>query len=199
MRKKYASIFFALLFSTALLGQMSLAHYFTDNMVLQHGRVNNIYGGAPAGAVVTVKYRDKKTVLRANNDGEWNYKLPAGKPGKAGKIIFSSGEEEIVLDNLLFGDVWVCSGQSNMEFQLSAFKDVYGEEMQTARNDNIRFVTIGREFDNREWRSPPIGRSWRSISPTSIPECSAVAYFPSASLFLPGVEHRHNRGWIHRH
>jgi sialate O-acetylesterase len=182
MRKKYTSIFFALLFSTALLGQMSLAHYFTDNMVLQHGRVNNIYGGAPAGAAITVKYQNRKTVVRANNDGEWNYKLPAGKPGKTGQIIFSSGEEEIVLDNLLFGDVWVCSGQSNMEFQLSAFKDVYGEEMQTAGNDNIRFVTIGREFDNKEWKTPPIGRSWRSITPTSIPECSAVAYFFAKKL-----------------
>jgi sialate O-acetylesterase len=163
-------------------GQMSLSHYFSDNMVLQHGRVNNIYGGAPAGAAVTIKYQNKKLVVRANSKGEWNFPLPASKPGKAGKITFSSGEEEIVLENWLFGDVWVCSGQSNMEFQMSSFKDVYGDEMQKANNNNIRFMVVEKRFDNKEWRSPPIGRSWRPITPASIPECSAVAYFFAKKL-----------------
>lgn len=182
MIKKFISGFVLLLFSISLFSQMSLSHYFTDNMVLQHGRINNIYGGAPAGAAVSVLYQNKKTVVRANAKGEWNYRLPAGKPGRAASITFSSGEEKIVLENVLFGDVWVCSGQSNMEFQLNAFHDVYKNELQTANNDNIRFMMVNREFDNREWRSPSIGRSWRSITPQSIPDCSAVAYFFAKKL-----------------
>lgn len=162
--------------------QMSLAHYFTDGMVLQHGKVNHLYGSAPAGAAVTITYKGKKTVVFANSKEEWSFALPPGKPGKTSAIVFSSGMERIELNDVLFGDVWVCSGQSNMEFQMSSFRDLYEEELKTAQNNNIRFVIIEKRFDNKEWQSPPIGKSWRSITPNSVPECSAVAYFFAKKL-----------------
>ncbi len=180
--RKQILLFLLLVNVSVLEAQMSLAHYFSDGMVLQHGKVNLLYGNAPAGAAVTITYKGKKTVVYANNKEEWRFALPPGKPGKAGEIVFSSGLERIVLNDVLFGDVWVCSGQSNMEFQMSSFRDTYGEEMATAQNNHIRFVIIEKRFDNQEWQSPPIGKSWRSVTPNSIPECSAVAYFFAKKL-----------------
>lgn len=153
-----------------------------DNMVLQRNQVNNIWGWTDAGKEVTVSFRNKIYKTISGRSGEWLIKLDPAKAGAAGYIIVSSGRESITLKNILIGELWLCSGQSNMEFAMDGFKQTYPEEIANANDDNIRYITINNTFDNRERPDAAIKVKWSAISRETIEKCSAVGYFFAKKL-----------------
>lgn len=172
--------------SKNLFAQLSVASIFTDNMVLQQKKANKIWGTAKAGAAINVQYKENKISATANKNGEWFVALKplvADKLNKAFIIFISSNNEKIELKNILVGEVWLCSGQSNMEFTMNNFKDVYVDEIKTANNDNIRFAVIEKKFDNKENTNARLSTTWEAINTNTIGDCSAVAYFYAKKLY----------------
>ncbi len=163
--------------------QLSVAGIFNDNMILQQNAKNNIWGKATAGNTVNVIFRNIKYSCKTNVDGNWTLKIDAGKAGKAGDLIISTASEKTIFKNILVGEIWLCSGQSNMDLTLNEFKDVYKDEINTAKNDNIRYAVIEKKVDNRENKNVMLRKKWTAINPISVVECSAVGYFYAKKLY----------------
>ncbi|TWU44389.1 hypothetical protein Q31b_19250 [Novipirellula aureliae] len=137
----------AMLFSanTSLQAQVKLASIFSDNMVLQQDQQVKIWGTAPAGNLVTVKASWNESVSTSTNDkGQWEATLTTPKAGPDSyELSIVSDEATVRLNNVVTGEVWFCSGQSNMNFQLRRSKGVKQDTM-LANNPQIRFFQSGK-------------------------------------------------------
>lgn len=126
-----------------------LPKIFGDHMVLQRGMDAPIWGKAEPGEEIQVRadWRSRPAATTAGPDGRWRVKLPTPKPGGPHTITIT-GKNEIVLRDVLVGDVWVCSGQSNMEMPVGNFGpgydgvDNWQEELKSASQPNIRLFTV---------------------------------------------------------
>ncbi len=174
--------FVAITFAENSFALLKLPAVLDNNMLLQRNQVNNIWGWADAGKEVTVTFRDKVYKTTCAQNGGWLIKLDPAKAGSAGNMIISSARESITLKNILIGELWLCSGQSNMEFAMDGFKQTYPDEIANANDDNIRFITINNTFDNRERQDAAIKVKWSPINRETIEKCSAVGYFFAKKL-----------------
>jgi len=164
------------------MAQLKLPAIFTDKMVLQYGREVNIWGWAKPGNPVEVKFQQRAYKTIADAKGNWQVKLAPLRAGASGAMFIFSGEQKIVISHVLAGEVWLCSGQSNMEFPLSAFKEKYAAEITASRDDALRYVVLENNFDNRERSNAPLRKSWTMVDSTTIGDCSATAYFFARKL-----------------
>ncbi|MBN2712133.1 MAG: sialate O-acetylesterase, partial [Planctomycetes bacterium] len=150
-----------------------LASPFTDHMVLQRGLPVPVWGWAKAGTKVTAELAGVTAETTAGKDGKWMIKLPpldAGGPYE----LEVSGSEKIKLTDVMMGDVWVCSGQSNMEWPLQKALE-RADEVNLADYPNIRLFTVPRTaklIANQE-----ITTDWQRCTPESAGGFSAVAYY----------------------
>jgi len=109
----------AVFFVSTSSAQLRLSAIFSDHMILQRDKSVKIWGGAKPGEVVRVDIGDAKTATTANQTGRWLVTLPSFKAGGPYKLRIQSGKETKVFSDLLFGEVWICSGQSNMQFRVN--------------------------------------------------------------------------------
>jgi len=151
---------------------------FTDNMVLQRDRQDDMWGWTTPGATVTVKIDGSTSTAVAGTDGKWVAKLPAKKAGGPYTIDIS-GPRTVELKNVLFGDVWICSGQSNMQFGVGNLANA-SEEIAKSNHPNIRLFMV----PNVTSATPVdlVKGSWSECNPTNIVKdgwggFSAVGYF----------------------
>ncbi|HWE01046.1 MAG TPA: sialate O-acetylesterase [Tepidisphaeraceae bacterium] len=160
---------------------VTLPAIFSDHMVLQQGTAVPVWGGADAGEEVTVTFAQQKQTAKADDKGHWIVKL-ANLPAsdKASELIVS-GKNKIEFKDVLVGEVWVCSGQSNMEFQVRSTKD-HDKEIAGAEHPNIRLfsvpknVTYEPQSDVKKLHSPQEA-IWEECTPATVPSFSAVGYF----------------------
>ena len=176
--------------STAEAGSLKLASLFTDNMVLQRDRKIPVWGTAEDGARIALELNGRKAETQAVN-GKWIARLPSLKQGGPYVLTASSGSEKIQLNNVLVGEVWVASGQSNMEFVLSGATNA-NAEVAAANHPNIRFFTVERATSVRPLDS--VKGSWVECTSKNAPAFSAVAYFFARKL---ATEEGLNVGIIH--
>jgi sialate O-acetylesterase len=165
-----------------LLAQLKLPAVFSDNMVLQQGKGTKVWGQAKPYEKVVVSFLNKKYSGTANKNGGWQIKLPAAKAGAAGNMIITSGNEKKIIKDILVGEVWLCSGQSNMEYPLWGFKDLYKEEIRKAKDENLRYTVIKYAFNNKEDNDVELKSPWSAIDSVTAENCSAVAYFFAKKL-----------------
>ncbi|NOR75419.1 MAG: hypothetical protein GQ525_09690, partial [Draconibacterium sp.] len=156
---------------------ISLLPLFTDNMVLQQKQDIPIWGKAEPGGevIITLNEQQKKTIV--DDDGNWKVSLspvPAGGPYE----LVISGEETLTIKNVMVGEVWICSGQSNMEMPLAGWGIInnYKEEIANANYPNIRLLMVEKETASTP-KENFNSDGWKECSPETIPEFSAVAYF----------------------
>ncbi len=151
---------------------------FGDNMVLQRGKPNTIWGWAKPGEKIRVTIAGNTARTVAGRDGRWETAIqppPAGGPYK----ITVDGPQRVEFSNVLVGDVWLCGGQSNMEMPVSQVRNA-AEEIQAADHPQIRLYIVER----RPAYAPvaaPAGR-WKVCSPQTVGNFSAVAYYFGARL-----------------
>lgn len=159
----------------ALHADVKLPQIFADHMVLQRDRELAVWGWADAGEEVTVSVAGQTASTTANDTGKWSLKL---KPLKAGDPVSLTvkGKNEIVLNDVLVGDVWICSGQSNMEWPVAA-SDNPQEEIAAANHPNIRLFHIKKTPKAVPSEELVLESSWQACTPESIPRFSAVGYF----------------------
>ncbi|MDB6122371.1 MAG: Sialic acid-specific 9-O-acetylesterase [Pedosphaera sp.] len=149
-----------------------LSALFSDNMVLQQGMRTPIWGWADEGEVVTVSFRGQKVKATAK-DGKWMAKLSNLKAGGPDSLTVS-GKNTIELKNVLVGEVWVCSGQSNMEF---ALRNSFGAQadIDSSTNPNIHLFAVPNLKANEPVQDAK--GSWTECNPQTTPTFSAVAYY----------------------
>jgi len=151
---------------------------FSDGAVLQQETHIPVWGTAKEGEKVTVKF-DGQEVSTTAKDGKWKVKLPAHKAGGPFTLTIS-GENTITITNVLVGEVWVCSGQSNMAFPLASAANA-AAEIPTANYPNVRMFTVPMKCSASP-QEEAAGR-WGSCTPRNAPGFSAVGYFFGRDLF----------------
>lgn len=176
--------------SLSLGAKVKMAPIFSDNMVLQQKCEAPVFGFAEPGKKITVKVswdRKGKYETVAGKDGKWTVKVRTLKAGGPHSIVISDGEETR-LDNILFGEVWLCSGQSNMEMPLAGWGRVkdYENEIRNASYPEIRLFQATHTIATapQEGVLPNDFGGWVECSPETVPEFSATAYFFGRELHL---------------
>ena len=153
---------------------MKLAALFSDNMVLQQQREIPVWGWAEPGTKVAVAIAGNSAAGVAGEDGKWMVRLPALPVGGPLQMSIQGGNETIVLRNVMVGEVWLCSGQSNMEWPLSASRDAK-QEIAAADYPTLRLITIPRQAYAEPQKD--VTARWEACTPGTVPSFSAVAYF----------------------
>jgi sialate O-acetylesterase len=161
---------------------------FTDNMVLQQKTPATLWGTADAGkhfSIVT-SWNNKTYSAVADAGGSWKIKVNTPVYGGPYTITFDDGEP-LVLKNILIGEVWICSGQSNMEMQVSGpYGDVLNvqQELATAANyPNIRMLKIDTKTSFKPQTNIPVKWGWNICNSQTVRDFSAVAYFFAKNLY----------------
>jgi len=151
---------------------VKLPGLFSDHMVLQQAVRVPVWGWADDGEKVTVSFRGKKVFATARN-GKWMIKLPNQKAGGPDTLTVE-GKNKIVVRDVFVGEVWICSGQSNMEWPLSRSFDPE-KEIATAVNPNIHLFTAPKL--KAEAPAVDVNAKWELCDPDSARRFSAVAYY----------------------
>jgi sialate O-acetylesterase len=163
--------------SAARNDSLSLPRFFSDNMVLQEGVSVPIWGWGQEGATVTVRFQ-KETVSTRVKNGKWLVKLGGLKPGGPETLTITSGNT-IELKNVLVGEVWLASGQSNMEFPLRQSHDA-ADDIASSANPMIHLLRVPKA--RLDSPANDIGSHWTECNPRTAPGFSAVAYYFARDL-----------------
>ena len=177
------SLLLPLLFAaSSLAAQLRLPTIFSDGMVLQQQKPLRVWGWAAPNQGVWVKFKGKKYPTHADATGQWSLFMAPATAGHAGDLLVQSGGQTITLHDVLVGEVWVCSGQSNMEWTMGMLGETYRSEIDTVRNPDIRFVTLSKAIANHPLDDAALDRPWAPVDSHTLAYCSAVAYWYGRAL-----------------
>jgi len=177
---KITTLFFLLLLSFAGMSQVTLPPFFNCNMVLQKGIDIPVWGWASPGEKVTVTFEKNTVSTHAGKNGKWRVNLPKMEYGGPYRMTVK-GKNFRTIENIMIGEVWVCSGQSNMEFKVSQTKNA-ADEIKAANYPDIRFFTVKKKVAQKPLENLEEGEWW-VCSPQSVSELSAVGYFFGRNLY----------------
>ncbi len=159
----------------AVFADVKLPAVISDNMVLQQGMEVPIWGWAEPGEKISVTFSKHGMGwgIIADKEGKWRFTIPEPKQGGPYELIFK-GKNTITIKNIVVGEVWVCSGQSNMQMSVRSSATAE-QEIAAADYPNIRLFTVERKVAEQP-QSDCVG-SWASCSPQTVPGFSAAAYY----------------------
>lgn len=174
------SLFACLLILAALHtnANVTLPNIFTDDMVLQRDKPIKIWGWATRNEHVTVSFNGQKQKTKADGNGKWMVMLSPMPYGGPYEMIIT-GKNQLHLTNILLGDVWICSGQSNMEWTLNNTRDAK-KEIAASNYPEIRLFTVEKKIAYQPLDN--VKGKWEICSPASSGNFSAVAYFFARKL-----------------
>ena len=172
----------AVTLSCSAQAELRLPVIFADHAVLQRDAAVPVWGWADAGDAVTVRFDGQEHQTRAAEDGRWRVALSPMPAGGPFTMEVSAGGVQVILSDILVGEVWLASGQSNMQWPIKATDD-WEAAVAASENDNIRFAMVFREhsiapLDDLRGLTP-----WASCNEKSLTECyngesfSAVSYY----------------------
>lgn len=182
------NLFRSVLFLLFILVQLSnsfatvkLPYFFSDNMVLQQQTDAAIWGWAKAGSTVTIStsWNKAKYSVKTDTDGKWKTKIGTAAAGGPYSITVSDGTP-VTIKNVLLGEVWLCSGQSNMEMPMKGYRDqpILGgnDAIFHSTNDQIRLYNVPRSVQ-RTPQDTSKNSPWRIAEPEAVSNFSATAYY----------------------
>lgn len=173
---------FSLIVCTSLFGQLRLPKLISDGMVLQRDTSIKIWGWDENGQKVTVRFMNATYQTTTDNKGVWKIQMPEQKAGGPYEMQIWSGDTLIIRD-IWIGDVWVCSGQSNMQVPLGWLVHVYQDEIDHSENLFIRQFSVPWNHNFTEREQDVSFGAWQSIRPETAVQFSAVAYFFAKKLY----------------
>ncbi|WP_418499288.1 sialate O-acetylesterase [Flagellimonas sp.] len=184
MKNRQFLIPFILLVFTATAGmaQVTLPEIIRDSMVLQRNANITIWGWASAGEQVTATFNGKQRKVTASAEGNWSVEFPKMKAGGPHTLKIS-GKNEILLSNILIGDVWLCSGQSNMVHQMNIHDVTYAKDIANANYPEIRHFKVPTKTDLQGPSKNLAGGTWKAAVSDEVRPFSAVAYFFALKLY----------------
>lgn len=173
---------FLLLIPGLLFAELSVPHFFSDHMILQRERAASIWGKADAGAEVSVSFKGKSASVKAGADGKWRAQIETGAADATGAVLtISAGADKLEIKDVLVGEVWFASGQSNMFYTMNRSPEYAGliaeSKHPALRMFNAPLVTAAENQDDIEG-------VWQASTPETVPGFSAVAFFFARKLHL---------------
>lgn len=176
MKWLFLGLLFLILTGAGYGSNLKLSPLYSDYMVVQRGEKVTFRGSNVPGKEVRLQIDGRIYNVYPGIDSIWNCVCPPFELNRTYSVQITSGMDTIWLDNIVAGDVWLCSGQSNMEFAVSNFKWCQ-QEVDTANEPEIRFYTVPNALDLIPAKELPAGGLWRRLVGEDIKSCSAVAYF----------------------
>ena len=161
--------------------ELGLARIFSDHAVLQRDQPIAVWGTADAGRKLTVTLAGRTVTGSADAHGKWKVQLPPQPAGGPYTLTVTSSGQTVSRADILVGDVYLCSGQSNMEFPVRTSPNAW-QTTVSAANDRIRFLNVEKNstaLPQDELKGPV---AWKTASPESIGDASAVCYYMARSL-----------------
>ncbi len=162
-----------------LSAKITLPNIFSDNMVLQRNEKVLLWGWGNTGEEITIitSWDNKEYVVKTKITAKWEIEVETPEAGGPFMINFKGSDNEIILENILIGEVWLCSGQSNMQWSATtnAGIDNAQEEIKDAYYPNIRFFTVERR--TAEFPQEDLPGTWEVCTPETMKDFSAIAYF----------------------
>jgi sialate O-acetylesterase len=169
-------------------GGLRLASIFASHMVVQRGQALRFFGQANAGEKINVRFHNQRATVVTNDYGQWMAVLPAMKAGGPYKLRVESDDRHIELTDIMVGELWLCSGQSNMYFPLKNALMLKGEMKSAQSMNNVRLCRMQpiAETDDIAWDSTVLKQvnelhyfngSWSRCDSAAAASFSAVAYF----------------------
>ena len=153
-----------------------LATMFSDHAVLQRGQAIPVWGTAAPREKVTVSFGESTKVTTADKSGDWRVDLPAMQPGGPLVLTASSASGQAVANDVMIGDVWLCSGQSNMEYPVRRALNGEGEA-QGGADAQLRLMKVPQQLSELPQRTFAKSPSWQVATPESVRHFSAACYF----------------------
>lgn len=168
-------------FAASLLAEakVNLPAVISDGMVLQRERPIKIWGTADPGENVVVTFKKKKYSASADENGKWHVMLPSMKAGGP----YEMEVNDLSVKNILIGDVWLCSGQSNMELTIARVTDKFRKETESYANPMIRYVKTPYGNDLHGPKEDVSSMAWTSLTPESALNYSALPYFFAREMY----------------
>ena len=164
----------SLFFLSLVTAEVRLPNVLGNHMVLQREKPINVWGWAEAGEEISVAFAGKTMTTKTGQDGKWLVTFPAQKANAKGQEMKISGANTIILKDLLIGDVWLGSGQSNMEWQLGKSKN--GKTaIPAATNSKIRLFHVPKVKNKKA--AEDVNTKWKVCSPQTVTRFSGVLYF----------------------
>ncbi len=154
---------------------------FQDHAVLQRDMPIRVWGHAQPGEEVRVSLGDTRASARADARGRWSTQLPPRGAGGPYALTASAGGKAQTIEDVLLGDVWLCSGQSNMELQVWRTLDARSE-IAGADSDSIRLLTVSQAGSALPLDDFPIATSWQTVTPETVRDFSAACYYFAREL-----------------
>jgi hypothetical protein len=167
--------------SGSFAGQLSLPTVFSDHMVLQREQPVPVWGTAGPETTVTVEFSGQRKTATADTSGKWKLYLdPLAASVESRELSVSSGDEKQVFNDVLVGEVWFCSGQSNMEMPLGGWAPTYPlndseAEVAAATHPYIRLYDTPSVYSQEPVE--PISSHWKTCTPGTVGSFSAIAYY----------------------
>lgn len=157
--------------------RLAIAPIFSDGMVLQREQPLKIWGTAHPNETLDLQFRGKKYLAKSDTTGHWYVELAPQEAGGPFELIIEGTKERLVIEDILVGDVWLLGGQSNMELPIQRTLDLYANEVQEATNPWIRQFRVAMTYDFNGPQRIIQGGPWRSVTPNTVMEFSALGYF----------------------
>ncbi|MDR3365879.1 MAG: beta galactosidase jelly roll domain-containing protein [Prevotellaceae bacterium] len=179
MTKFIYYILFTFCFIQSPKAEVKLPSLIGDNMLLQRDTPVKLWGWAASSEPVKLIFGKRTYNTVADSAGNWEIRLPAQKAGGPHHLVVNN----IEIKNILFGDLWLCSGQSNMETPVSRVMTLFGEEIRQYANPNIRYVKIPLSYNFHAPQPDVTPCKWVDVTPETAPDFSAVAYFFAKEMY----------------
>lgn len=184
--RKYTILIFVALLCFEVSAKVKPASLFTDHMVLQRNKDISVWGTAKANEKVTVKFNKLKVVTKAGSDGKW--KVNVGKHSAGGPYdMVVAGKNKVVIKDVYVGDVYLCSGQSNMDMTVAKedryWCGVFNEEFEVANANYPLIRVFDVDFTPANSVQPDVTGKWEVCSPKTVGHFSAAAYFFAREIF----------------
>lgn len=182
-RNSILVFFVCILVASEMNAKLSVPSIIRSDMVLQQQTRVKLWGETdPGREVILITSWSKQALVKANEKGAWLAEIKTPKAGGPHWVQVTNGEDTLKWSNVMIGEVWFCSGQSNMEFPVGLTSKYWhtgvpDHETQIAQADypNIRFFTVGKKTSRKPLNS--LDGEWRRCTPLTVNDFSAVAYF----------------------
>ena len=175
-KAKKLILFIFLFMSVTAIGQVQLPRLISDGMVLQRDAEIKIWGWAAEGENISVRFIDSIYTTIADDKGNWHIVLPKLKAGGPYEMNVNASHS-ITINNIMIGDVWVCSGQSNMELNMQRVSPLYIDEIAASDNPDIRYFEVPDKYNFNCPQTDLTSGEWKKANPENVLRFSAVSYF----------------------
>ncbi|HET9824541.1 MAG TPA: sialate O-acetylesterase, partial [Chitinophagaceae bacterium] len=181
--KKFYLLPLILVSTWQLFANVTLPKIFGNNMVLQRNKLIPVWGWADPNEKITIRFNHQIKSITAEKDGSWKINFDKELAGGPYQLVIK-GKNTVTFNNVLVGEVWICSGQSNMEMPVEGWGKVnnYEQEIAQAKYPQIRHIKIPRAINTRPQKDIESGE-WQVCSPATAGDFTAAGYFFARELY----------------